>query len=160
MTKTWEEVEEEMAVYRQSKRYKIDQFIYRMRRFFTSPLRWRHNIKHWYQRANRGYADSDMWSFDHYVAGLIASYLRWQVAHGHGVSMHYAYDLDEYNPDIDIMVERRNKEYDEIAWIFEEYAKNGHALNEEWRIEFGGVLDSDLDIALQWFSKHFTSLWD
>lgn len=157
MTRTWEEVEEELAVYRQSKRYKVDQFIYRMRRFFTSPLRWRYNILHWYQRANRGYADSDMWSFDSYVAGLIAGFLRWQVSDGHGVSMHYA---DDDNMDIDIMVERRDKEYAEIATIFEEYAKNGHALNEEWQAEFGGVLDKDLAIALQWFSKHFTSLWD
>ena len=161
MTKTWEEVEEEINAYHQSKQYKIDQAIYRMRRFITSPLRWRYHIKHWYQRANRGYSDSDAFNFDAYVAGLIAGHLRWVIKNGHGVSMMYAYDMeDEWNPNVDIMVLRRNKEYTEIAEIFEEYAKNGQAIDEEWREKYGGVLDKDMDYALEWFHKHFQSLWD
>lgn len=160
MTKTWEEVKLEMDAYRQTKRFKFDQFIYRMRRILSSPMRWPRNIKHWYQRARRGYSDSDMWNFDGYVAELIAAHLRWVMKYGHGVSMHYANGMDDFNPNVDIMVLRRDKEYKEIAEIFEEYAKNGHAIDEQWKSDFGGVLDKDLDHALKWFSKHFTSLWD
>lgn len=157
MTKSWEEIEEEINAYHQSKQYKIDRAIYRVRRFITSPLLWRYNIKHWYQRANRGYSDPDMWNFDSHLAGLIAAHLRWKIEHGHGVSMMYA---DDYDTPVDIMVLRRDKEYKEIAEIFEEYSKNRQAINEEWRGKYGGVLDKDMDYALEWFSKHFTSLWD
>lgn len=155
--RTWEEVEAEIDAYHQTRQYQVDQYVYKVRHFLTSPLRWRYHIKTWYQRANRGYADSDMWNFDGYMAGAIAAYLRWQMEHGHSVSMHYS---DDYDTPVDIMVLRRNKEYREIAEIFEEYAKNGHAHDQEWKDLFGGVLDSDLDRALEWLSKHYTSLWD
>lgn len=155
--KAWEEVSAEMDEYRQTKQFKVDQFIYKCRRFITSPLRWRYNVKTWYQRAKRGYADSDMWNFDAHAAMLIAAHLRWVMEKGHGVSMHYADDMDT---PVDIMVLRRNKEYKEIAEIFEEYARNGVAYDEKWREEWGGILDTELDHALQWFSKHFQSLWD
>lgn len=159
MTKTWEEMEKEMDAYMQTKRFKFDQFVYRLRRFVSSPLRWPRNIKHIYQRARRGYADYDMWNFDGYAAELIAAHLRWVMKYGHGASMHYA-DNDNWDTPVEIMVLRRDKEYKEIAEIFEEYAKNGHAIDEQWKNDFGGVLDKDLDHALEWFRKHFQSLWD
>ena len=157
MTKTWEELEAEMDAYVGSWQYKFDQFIYRMRRIFTSPTHWPRNIKYWFQRANRGYADYDVWSGDAYLAGQIAGILTWLVEKGHGVSMAYA---DDESTDVDVMVERRDKEYLHYAAIFAEYSKNGPAYDEKWKNEFGGVLDSDMKDALLWLSEHFCELWD
>lgn len=157
MTKTLEELEAEMDAYIGSWQYKFDQFIYRMRRILTSPLRWPRNVKYWFQRANRGYADYDVWSGDAYLAGQIAGILTWLVEKGHGVSIAYAYD--DSTP-VEVMVERRDKEFLHYAAIFAEYAKNGPALNLGWQEEFGGVLDKDMQEALQWLSEHFQELWD
>lgn len=118
------------------------------------------SLKHNRQRVKRGFSDRDMFNADMYLAGMFADILQWYVDNGHGVSMHYAYDLDEYNPDIDIMIERRNADYAEHIAVFREYAKNGDAFNEDWQKQFGGVLEKDMQNSLQWFSEHFTSLWD
>lgn len=157
MTKTWEEVRAEMDVYYNSRQFKIDKMIYRMRRLVTSPLRWKNTIKHWYQRAKRGYSDRDAWSGDWYIAAQIAGIMKIIVEKGHGVAMSYANDD---NTPIDVMVERRNNEWRHYAAIFEEYANNGPAHNEEWQKEFGGVLDETMQDALQWLSQHFQELWD
>ena len=162
MSKTWEEIEAEMDAYEQTKRYKFDQFIYRMRRIFTSPTRWPRNIKYWIQRANRGYADCDAWNGDTYLAGQIAGILTWIVKEGHGVAMYYSIDREGIDEDLKmkLMIETRDSEYVKYADIFREYAENGPAINEEWQKEFGGVLDKDLQEALQWLSEHFTEFWD
>ena len=33
-------------------------------------------IKHWYQRAKRGYSDEDVWNLDWYLRGILAGGLR------------------------------------------------------------------------------------
>ena len=49
---------------------------------------WRYLFKHriggWFQRANRGWADHDTWSFDHYLAEVVAGGLRKLAENGHG----------------------------------------------------------------------------
>ena len=114
----------------------------------------------WYQRITRGYSDRDMWSADYFLAGQIAGMLNWIVNKGMGVSMAYAAEDDPYVEKIDEMVARRDAEYLKYAAVFAEYAKNGPALNEDWKNKLGGVLDKDLKEALQWFSEHFTEFWD
>ena len=114
----------------------------------------------WYQRITRGYSDRDMWSADYFLAGQIAGMLNWIVDKGMGVSMAYAAEDDPYAENIEDMVARRDADYLFYASIFDEYSKNGPALNEDWQEKFGGVLDSDLKEALQWFSEHFTEFWD
>ena len=113
----------------------------------------------WYQRITRGYSERDMWSADLFLAGQIAGTLKWIVKNGHGVAMSYATSPD-YDDDVDLMVAKRDADYLFYASIFEEYSKNGPALNKEWEKQFGGILDEDLQVALQWFSEHFTELWD
>lgn len=117
---------------------------------------YRHNK----QRIERGFTNMDMFNADMYLAGLFADILQWYIDNGHGVPMAYAYDLDPYNPDVDIMVKRRNKDYKKHIKVFREYAKNGSAWNKKWQEDFGGVLDKDIEKSLKWFNKHFTSLWD
>lgn len=126
-------------------------------KFIRTPY---YSVKRAKQRMNRGFSDRDMWSADMYLAGLIADVLQWYIDYGHGVPMSYSYDLDSNNPDVDIMVERRNADYEKHIAILREYAKNGCALNQKWVDEFGGVLDKDIQKTLKWFSKHFTELWD
>lgn len=116
-------------------------------------------IKWAYQRVTRGYSDRDMWSADFFLAGQIAGMLNWIVNEGIGVSTSYG-TPPNYEDDIEDMVARRDADYLFYASIFEEYKNNGPALNEEWQEKFGGVLDSDLKEALQWFSEHFSEFWD
>ncbi len=114
----------------------------------------------WYQRAKRGYSDRDMWNADTYLAGVFAGTLDWYIHEGHGVSNIYAGGLDPYNPDVNIMVERRDEAYRTHIAVFKQYKENGLAYNEEWKEEFGGVLDKDIQASVQWLSEHFTELWD
>ena len=108
-----------------------------------------------YQKLTRGFSDKDMWNADMYLAGQIAGTLDWIVNNGMGVAMSYYHEND-----VDNMVERRDKDYLYYRDVFSEYQKNGLAHDEAWKNEFGGVLDSDMQDALQWLSKHFQELWD
>lgn len=94
-----------------------------------------------------------------YLARQISGTLKWIVENGHGVATSYA-TPPNYDDDIEVMTEKRDAEYLHYARIFAEYGQNGPALNTAWKKEFGGVLDKDLKEALQWFSEHFTELWD
>jgi len=116
--------------------------------------------KWWYQRAKRGYSDKDMWNADTYLAGVFAGVLQWYIDEGHGVSNFYAEGLDPYNPDVNVMVERRDEAYRTHIVVFKDYKENGLAYNEEWQKEFGGVLDKDIQTSVQWLAEHFTELWD
>lgn len=118
-------------------------------------------IKIRWQRSKRGWADSDAWNGDNYLAGVIAGMLEWHTTdQSSGVSMRYAYDLDVLNPDVDIMVQRRNAEYLKYAAIFREYAENGSWPTQKDVDDFGGALDKDLEEALQWFTTIFREFWD
>jgi hypothetical protein len=116
--------------------------------------------KWWYQRANRGYSDRDMWNADMYLAGIFAGVLDWYIHNSHGVSMAYSDPDDPYCEYIEPMVIRRNTDYYNHIVVFREYLNNGLAYNEEWQKEFGGVLDKDIQASVQWLSEHFTELWD
>lgn len=158
--KTWDEIEAEIDAYQKTKQYKFDQVIYKIRRFVTAPLRWRYHIKHWYQRSKRGYSDHDAWNGDSFLASNIAGIMIWIVENGHGVAMSYADEDNPWDTPVDIMVERRNKEWKHYANIFKEYSKGGIWVDQKDVDRFGGVLDSDMQDALQWLSQHFQELWD
>lgn len=120
-----------------------------------------YKTKHFIQRGKHGWSDADVWNADNYLAGVIADILEWYTSDkSTGVSMRYAYDLDTNNPDMKIMVERRNTEYLKYAAIFREYSVNGSWELQKDIDQFGGVLDKDMDEALQWLSKIYTGLWD
>lgn len=139
---------------------RLENVYWAVRRWLHDVWRFPYHIKWWYQRARYGYSVRDTWSADYYIAGIIAGMMERIVNNGHGVAMSYAYDLDPYNPDVDIMVQRRDEEWNKYIAIFREYSINGPAINQEWKDDFGGVLDSDMKDALQWLSKHFQELWD
>ena len=131
-------------------------------RFWRWIRRIPYNFRWAYQRARYGYSDRDWWSGDYHIAGVIAGIMEKIVKDGNGVAMSYwnEQDGDPWNPDVDLMVERRDEEWNKYIAIFREYSKNGPAINQEWKDEFGGVLDSDMKDALLWLSEHFSELWD
>ena len=131
-------------------KYKIKYYNQKIIRILKTPY-W------WYQRARYGYADCDWWSGDYYIAGIIAGIMEKIVKDGHGVATSYA---DDWDTPIEVMVERRDKEWNTYIAIFREYSLHGPALNQKWKDDLGGVLDSDMQDALQWLSKHFQELWD
>ena len=53
-----------------------------------------------------------------------------------------------------------NYDYDRVSMTYAEYHTNGPAYDESWKNEFGGVLDKDMEEALQWLVEHFQELWD
>ena len=130
---------------------------FRFKRYKSSIKRFIKTPYWWYQRARYGYADCDWWSGDWYLAGIIAGIMEKIVKDGHGVATSYA---DDWDTPVEVMVERRDADWNKYIAIFREYSKNGPAMNQEWKNEFGGVLDEDIQDALQWLSNHFQELWD
>jgi hypothetical protein len=112
--------------------------------------------KYWFQRAKRGYSDQDAWNGDMYLASQIAAIMKWKMEKGIGVSPRYGGEEES----IDILVKRRDEDYEKHFAIFQEYAEKGPAFDQEWKSEFGGVLDGELNDSLQWLVEHFTELWD
>jgi len=60
---------------------------YRVRSWLVwREWRWRWTrLRGFFQRGRRGWADHDTWSFDHYLAGVLAGGLRHLADHHHGV---------------------------------------------------------------------------
>lgn len=130
---------------------------YRIMRMFKFLKRIPFQFKWAYQRITRGYSDRDWWNGDFYLAGIIAGIMEGIVTKGHGVASSYA---DDWDTPQEIMVERRDTEWNKYISIFREYSNNGPAIDQEWVENFGGVLDKDMQDALQWLSQHFQELWD
>ena len=134
----------------------------RINRLYRSFMRSIRNViftpKWWYQRARYGYSDRDWWNGDFYLSGVIAGIMEDIVNKGHGVATSYAYG--DWETPVDIMVESRDAEFNKYIAIFREYSKNGPAIDQEWVDDFGGVLDKDMQDALQWLSQHFQEIWD
>ena len=137
---------------------RIENMYWAIKRWIKTAYRSPYRLKWWYQRARYGYSDRDTWSGDYYIAGIIAGVMERIVNDGHGVSQFYAYG--DWNTPVDVMADRRDEEWNKYIAIFREYSKNGPAINQEWKDDFGGVLDEDMQDALQWLSKHFQELWD
>ena len=109
---------------------------------------------------NRGFSDADMFNADAFLAKQIAGMLTWYIDNSHGVPMAYKHETDPYGEDVDYMVEQRNMDYSKHIAMFSEYAKNGVAINDKWKAEFGGLEINELNESLQWFADHFTEFWD
>lgn len=79
------------------------------------------NIKYWirekYQRSKRGWAISDAWGFDWYLARVIAEGCEWLKKHKHGCP-----HIEGFNEETDEGFEAMQKEWDRIldniTWTF------------------------------------------
>lgn len=121
-------------------------------------MKYHSRIKLWYQRARYGYSDRDCWNGDLYLSGIIAGIMQKIVSDGYGVAMSYADKGIETS--IEVMTERRDKEWKKYIQVFQEYSKHGPAFDKGWQDEFGGVLDKDIEDSVHWLADHFTELWD
>ena len=124
----------------------------------------RHRLYGWFQRANRGWADHDTWSFDIYVAEVLAGGLRRLADNTHGYPCEFPGGSDGWEAWL------RNK----AAW-FEWYYKDEDGTSDDkgWidpsltqdekrkRMDaYSSKLDQFLNEELPDFCKHFGSLWD
>jgi hypothetical protein len=126
---------------------------YRIKPFIVRTIRY---PKWFVQRGRRGYSDQDAWNGDMYLASQIAGIMKWKMEKGIGVSPHYGSSEES----VETLVKRRDVDYEKHFAIFQEYANKGPAFDQEWKDEFGGVLDEELYESLQWLTEHFTELWD
>lgn len=159
MTVTLSEIIEELTAERKTLKWKIKYYLRKLPEPIRKIKKYPRKIKFAYQRVTRGFSDKDAWNGDMYLASQIAGIAEWLVENGHGVPLSYAYQPD-FNDPIEAMAERRDAEYRKHIAVFREYANNGHAFDQEWKDELGGVLDNELEDSLQWFAKHFLELWD
>ena len=159
MNNTLSEIMEEFEKERKTLRWKVKYYLRKLPNPIRKIKKYPRSIKFAYQRVTRGFSDRDAWNGDIYLAGQIAGISEWLVQNSHGIPASYAYQPD-FNDPVEIMAERRDADYRKYIAVFREYAKNGHAFDQEWKDELGGVLDSEIDDSLQWFAKHFLELWD
>ncbi len=158
--KSFEEILAETYYYRNTFGGRTNIVYHSIRRWIRSVIYSPRKIKWAYQRMVRGYSDADVWNADTYLAGQIAGIMRSLAKNGNTIPTSYGHGLDEFYPDTDIMLKRRNADYDSVSMTFAEYHTNGPAYDESWKNEFGGVLDKDMEEALQWLVEHFQELWD
>jgi hypothetical protein len=121
---------------------------------FRHAIRW---PKYAYQRVTRGFSDRDMWNADSHFARLYADMLMWYVHKGMSIPSRF---VDNWTDHVEVAAERRDIEYYKYADIFRRYAKGGEWQVAEHAHESGGVLDTEMAEALEWFSKHFQEFWD
>jgi len=125
-----------------------------MRYKIRHAIRW---PKYAYQRVTRGFSDKDMWNADSHFARLYADMLMWYVHKGMSIPSRF---VDNWTDHVEVAAERRDIEYYKYADIFRRYAKGGVWDAQEHVNELGGVLDKDMDEALEWFRNHFYEFWD
>lgn len=139
----------------------LDRIRWSIKRKYVYPLSIIRKIKSFFQRGRRGWADSDIWNADIYLARIIADTLEWYASDkSAGVSMKYATEEDPWGKDIEGMVDRRNKDYLQYAAIFREFSVNGIAFDEDWKNKYGGVYEEEIKQAVIWLAEIYTSLWD
>jgi hypothetical protein len=133
-----------------------------------APLRWYkaivgipRDIKWFYQRGTRGWADCDWWSIDSYLAGIISPMVRELRLKGIGY---------QYPPEVkDITAEEMDKVGSEWWKGVLQEIEEGFALHKEDKIGFGSEsVDTDeakanrkkFNRAKELFIEYFEALWD
>lgn len=104
------------------------------RKWFESYLRLpKQLVKHWYQRANRGYSVYDMWNADAYLADVIAGSAYWIFVHGHSHPSNLS--EDEWN---DVLL----------------------TIRDGFTVRDDSDSPDVSDLAWMLFQKYFRSFWD
>jgi hypothetical protein len=159
---SFDELWAELEASRLTKRY----------RFYIRPRNWVrrqlgrpkdacYQIKWFIQRGRRGYSDYDLWSFDHYIAGVLAKAARELalISHGHPrascscpPNVASSHPLMRHVDQCDGM-ERWKEVLAEMAAGFEEYAGNIPGT-----VPYGR--NPTLNRSMNLFKQHFEALWD
>lgn len=110
-------------------------------------------IRCYFQRANRGYADSDLWNFDYYLATIIIEGLEKLKKNQHILP---TWELST-EPE-EVAQKRWNDIMDQMIVAFK-YAKlyiDMEIPPKEWEEKY----KPDYDKGMELFKEHFFSLWD
>ena len=123
-----------------------------------------HRIGGWFQRANRGYADHDVWSFDTYLAGVMAGGLRELAAHNIGHPCDFPGGADGWNAwllDKANWLEWYHKDEDGVSddkgWIAPHLTQEqkSHRINT-----YHTKMQQFFNEVMPDIGKHFGHLWD
>jgi hypothetical protein len=124
----------------------------------------RHKIGGLFQRAHRGYADHDLWSFDLYISGVLAGGLRQLAARAHGYPCDFPGGFDgwqlwlrEKADWFEWYCKDEDGTSEELGWIdptltTAEKRRRMDAYNHKMEQFFNQVLPD--------FCTHFGGLWD
>lgn len=149
---------------------------YRLKEFFNSDI---YEIKYWYQRAKRGYADRDVWAIDYYLNSFMPKMIRQlkETTHGYpgGLSPK---KWDNILEKIALGFEAADRITDTKNWVMNEGSEmytvptdNPHLteikFTNDWTPEqvkhFKELDRKDMrtfKAGMDLFVKHYFSLWD
>lgn len=119
------------------------------------PLR---EIKWFWQRGRRGYADCDAWSIGSYLNSWMPQAIR-SLKSGHGVPGFLVSDFDSSKEQLDAA-------YDTWQYYLETMARGFEAQRkmDECEIEFGThawkAAEKEAEKGMSLFAKHYMALWD
>lgn len=124
-------------------------------------------IKYFWQRGRRGWADKDCWSFDSYIAGMISGGIRTLKKSHHGCPSEI-FDESRKNNECwrwEEILEEIAQGFDacqkilDMDYFFTEENEDGmyeHKIDKE-RME---QLTKKYNRGMELFSEHFMNLWD
>ncbi len=126
---------------------------------YHNRRRWRKEVRWFIQRGRRGYADYDIWVFDHYLAKVIAGGVRQLITemHGHPTSMCEECNVVPYAKHDCKGEERWSKILSDIAEGFEGYSKL-------YEVAYGSVEEKEMllkfEVSRQLLIHWWGNLWD
>lgn len=137
--------------YRFCAAFKWSSIRYRLKRTFLYPV----------QRAKRGWSTYDSWGFDDYISGVISSFLAHHEANlqGHPVYVCAQSGAECEKEDFECCSAAWAKILSRMRFGFEGWATR-HDTPMAYDPDAEKFLKEDLDVSLQLFATHFTSLWD
>lgn len=139
-------------------------------RYFPREVKW------YFQRANRGYADSDVWGFDYYLIKVILGGLKRLRKNKCGIpataktgNSDYDYNEERWDKILDTMINtfetaQKIVDYDYCYFPLKEFTNKEY---EECKSRMGEIchvmsLEETIEYEKGWdnFRKYFFSLWD
>lgn len=120
-------------------------------------MKWLNNLKDFYWRGKRGYADSDCWDVDNYLARIVPPMLRTMIdpkkggGHGYPGGDEQTKTLKRWHRVVEQMASafEESIKTDEMEYVDMKQWKRDWAKSERKRIK-----------GMNLFVKYFNSLWD
>lgn len=142
----------------QSRRTRVYYSLYRKFHVVKdSPKAARRKIRHWTQRARRGWSDQDTWSFDHHLSGVISGGVRRLQADAHGYPVDVCSCPDPLGKHTGCDgAEKWNAVLEEIAQGFELQRRATWSTGTKMTEEEQAKMDRAFDL----LKLHYGSLWD
>lgn len=135
-------------------RYALSCIIPRTQGYLEDKVR---EIKAFFQRGKRGYADCDVWNFDGYLCDVIIGGLKQLRKYKSGIPTEL---YDKYKPDEKAAHQEWNRRLDQMIEGFIAGRKIID-LNYNWKNpKTGALLRLKYNRGMELFKEHFFNLWD